>query len=237
VESTSRRPFRFLKPLRLHPVVARVLSKTPRPSQPGALIQTLSGTLFTIVPPTGHRGSPTIVNAFGSGVGWGNPLGGMFCRYSWFRASPSGSDPLGDEGDVCFTVTLTTTVSGRTFVRGLQLLGSVGSMLLLLYRTRFGLFSPFNTTGSRQHCWQPPSCGVFCIACLPQPEPGFPGLAVVSAGRAQNIPPAELDGEYIHGIIVFGFRAVRCAVVVPSRRNTVYHRWILFDGSLPPWCG
>jgi len=149
VESTS--PPEAVSPLEaaLRPIpLSLVLSKTPsRTVAARALIQTLRnpGKLSFVLPPA--IGSTDNRECFRFRIGWEILLGGMFCRYSpGLGGVAFGLNPLGDEGDV-LPVTLTTTVSGRTFVRGLAIPGfSVGSMLLLLYRTRFGLFSPFNTT-------------------------------------------------------------------------------------------
>jgi len=132
VESTS--PPEAVSPLEaaLRPIpLSLVLSKTPsRTVAARALIQTLRnpGKLSFVLPPAIVVAAPTIVNAFGSGIGWEILLAVCFVGIPWFSGVAFGLNPLGDEGDV-LPVTLTTTVSGRTFVRGLAILGfSVGSM-------------------------------------------------------------------------------------------------------------
>jgi len=179
VESTSRRrPFSPLEAA-LRPIpLSLVLSKTPsRTVAARALIQTLRnpGKLSFVLLPA-IVAAPTIVNAFGSGIGWEILLAVCFVGIPWFSGVAFGLNPLGDEGDV-LPVTLTTTVSGRTFVRGLAILGfSVGSMLLLLTGLVLGCSVPSTRLISRQHCcWQLPSCGVLYCLHL-QPEFGFPGL-------------------------------------------------------------
>jgi len=84
VESTSPEAVSPLEAA-LRPIpLSLVLSKTPsRTVAARALIQTLRnpGKLSFVLLPA-IVAAPTIVNAFGSGIGLGNPLGGMFCRYS-----------------------------------------------------------------------------------------------------------------------------------------------------------
>jgi len=234
VESTScRRPFRHLK-RHCGPSCCRSFSRRHRagPSQPEHLSRR-SGTLKTIVrPPTGHRGSTDNRECFRFRIGWETVLGGMFCRYSRFSGVAFGLNPLGDEGDV-LPVTLTTTVSGRTFVRGLAILGfSVGSMLLLL-QDCFWAVQSFNTTDltaalllAAALLW----CFLYCLHL--QPEFGFPGLVQFRWSGSKH-PPAELDGEYTHGIIVFGF-VVRCALgwFLPEGTRSIIAD--SFDGSLLP---
>jgi len=180
VESTS--PPEAVSPLEaaLRPILlSLVLSKTPsRTVAARALIQTLRnpGKLSFVLLPAIIVAAPTIVNAFGSGIGWEILLAVCFVGIPWFSGVAFGLNPLGDEGDV-LPVTLTTTVSGRTFVRGLAILGfSVGSMLYFLQDSFLGCSVPSTRLISRQHCcWQLPSCGVLYCLHL-QPEFGFPGL-------------------------------------------------------------
>jgi hypothetical protein len=208
VESTS--PPEAVSPLEaaLRPIpLSLVLSKTPsRTVAARALIQTLRnpGKLSFVLLPV-IVAAPTIVNAFGSGIGWEILLAVCFVGIPWFSGVAFGLNPLGDEGDV-LPVTLTTTVSGRTFVRGLAILGfSVGSMLLLLTGLVFGLFSPFNTTDLTAALLLAAALLWCSVLLAPAAGVRFPRFSTVSAGRTQNILPPSLTASTLHGIIVFGF--------------------------------
>jgi len=208
VESTS--PPEAVSPLEaaLRPIpLSLVLSKTPsRTVAARALIQTLRnpGKLSFVLLPA-IVAAPTIVNAFGSGIGWEILLAVCFVGIPWFSGVAFGLNPLGgDEGDV-LPVTLTTTVSGRTFVRGLALGFSVGSMLLLLTGLVLGCSVPSNTTDLTAALLLAAALLWCSVLLAPAAGVRFPRFSTVSAGRAQNILPPSLTASTLHGIIVFGF--------------------------------
>jgi len=128
-----------------------------------------------------------------------------FVGIPWFSGVAFGLNPLGDEGDV-LPVTLHDNGLRSDVCAGL------GNPRLLCrqhaptsYRTRFGLFSPFNTTDLTAALLLAAALLWCSVLFAPAAGVRFPRFSTVSAGRAQNILPPSLTASTLHGIIVFGF--------------------------------
>jgi len=153
-----------------------------------------------------------------------------------FSGVAFGLNPLGDEGDV-LPVTLTTTVSGRTFVRAWQSSASLSAACSYSYRTRFGLFSPFNTTDLTAALLLAAALLWCSVLLAPAAGVRFPRFSTVSAGRAQNILPPSLTASTPTELScsVSGC-SVRCRGSFPKEHGlSSLDSFRRFSRS--PWCG
>ncbi|WP_217642011.1 hypothetical protein [Halostagnicola kamekurae] len=136
----------------------------------------------------------------------------------WFAGAVVGLNPLGDEGNV-LPATLTSSISGRQFVRGLLVPGLLYGLALTILSTLIGaVVSPYPI---RVQAWLVVIGAVLTVVsvCL-APAVGmlFPRFSATTIGQSSDVVPPSMTAFVVYSLVIWVLgSALVFAVLAPTR--------------------
>jgi len=122
--------------------------------------------------------------------------------FPWFAGAAFGLNPLGDEGDV-LPATLTSSISGRQFVRGLMVPGLLYGLPITVLCTFVGsIVSPYSLRVQAGFVVIGGLLTVVAVGLAPAVGMRFPRFSAVTIGKSGGVVPPSMTAIIVYSLVV-----------------------------------